>query len=53
MTAVWYETDHAGQDPPVVGKALLMAGVAAFVWGAGCVALALAIGERLWQRGRR
>lgn len=53
MTVGWYETDHEDQDPPLVGRALLMAGAAAFVWGAGCVALAAAVVDRLWRKDRR
>lgn len=51
MTSGWYETDD--QDPTTVGIGLLMAGAAAFVWGAGCVALAAAAIDRLWRRNRR
>lgn len=52
MTAAWYEVEH-DDDPPIVGRALLMAGAAAFVFGAGCIAVAAAAIDCLWRRGRR
>lgn len=53
MTATWYETDDDDQGPPFAGKALLMVAAASVVWGAGCVALACAVADRLWRRNRR
>ena len=51
MTAGWYETDD--EHPTAVGAGLLMAGAAAFVWGAGCIALAAAVVDWAWRKGRR
>lgn len=51
MTTSWYETDNQGPTP--VGRGLFMAGCAAFVWGAGTLALGLALADALWRRGRR
>lgn len=51
MTAAWYETDDPG--PTAIGRGLFMAGCVAIVWGAGTVALAAAVIDALWRRGRR